>query len=88
LNKAVIDRLQEILDTNPTFARLDSVYQMLATVYTRDNQPEKALECWSIIVKNYPDSEHVTEAKKHLGSTVETDKKEQKKDGKADSKPE
>ena len=86
LNKAVIDRLQEILDTNPNFGRLDSVYQMLATVYTRDNQNEKALECWSIIVKNFPDSEHVAEAKKKLGTAVETDKKEQKKDSKSDLK--
>ena len=86
LNKAVIDRLQEILDTNPNFARLDSVYQMLATVYTRDNQNEKALECWNLIVKNFPDSEHIAEAKKKLGTTVETDKKEQKKDSKSDLK--
>ena len=85
LNKAVIDRLQEILDTNPNFARLDSVYQMMATAYTRDNQTEKALECWSIILKNYPDSEHVAEAKKRLGATVEADKKDAKKTGKTDS---
>jgi hypothetical protein len=84
LNKAVIDRLQEILDTNPNFARLDSVYQLLATAYTRDSQNDKALECWSIIVKDFPDSEHIAEAKKRLGPTVETDKK----DGKTDSKPE
>ena len=59
---------------------------MLATVYTRDNQNEKALECWSLIVKNFPDSEHIAEAKKKLGTTVETDKKEQKKDSKSDLK--
>ncbi|MBI1765838.1 MAG: hypothetical protein HYR56_30910 [Acidobacteria bacterium] len=75
LNKAVIDRLQEIIDTNPSFARLDSVYFLLGDVYRRDNQPEKALECWSIIVKDYTDSEHFPEAKKRLGSTVEADKK-------------
>jgi tetratricopeptide (TPR) repeat protein len=75
LNKAVIDRLQEIIDTNPNFARLDSVYFLLGDVYTRDNQTDKALECWSIIVKDYPDSEHLPEAKKRLGSTVEVDKK-------------
>lgn len=75
LNKAVIDRLQEIIDTNPSFARLDSVYFLLGDVYTRDNQLDKALECWSIIVKDFTDSEHFPEAKKRLGGTVETDKK-------------
>lgn len=75
LNKAVIDRLQEIIDTNANFARLDSVYFLLGDVYTRDNQTDKALECWSIIVKDYTDSEHFAEAKKRLGNTVETDKK-------------
>lgn len=75
LNKAVIDRLQEIIDTNANFARLDSVYFLLGDVYTRDNQLDKALECWSIIVKDYTDSEHFAEAKKRLGGTVETDKK-------------
>jgi hypothetical protein len=86
LNKAVIDRLQEILDTNPHFARLDSVYQMLATVYTRDNQPEKALECWSIILKDFPDSEHVAEAKKRLGPTVEAKPKDTKQETKPEKK--
>ncbi len=75
LNKAVIDRLQEIIDTNATFARLDSVYFLLGEVYTRDNQLDKALECWSIIVKDYADSEHFPEAKKRLGATVEIDRK-------------
>jgi hypothetical protein len=40
-----------------------------------DNQTDKAMECWSIIVKDYPDSEHLPEAKKRLGTTVEVDKK-------------
>lgn len=75
LNKAVIDRLQEIIDTNQYFARMDSVYFLLGEVYTRDNQTDKALECWSIIVKDFPDSEHLPEAKKRLGNTVEADKK-------------
>lgn len=85
LNKAVIDRLQEIIDTNPNFARMDSVYALLGEVYTRDNQTEKALQYWSLIVKDFPDSEHVAAAKKRLGATVETEKKDGQKDSPKDS---
>jgi hypothetical protein len=40
LNKAVIDRLQEIIDTNPNYARMDSVYFLLGDVYTQ-RQPDR-----------------------------------------------
>jgi hypothetical protein len=86
LNKAVIDRLQEIIDTNPNYARMDSVYFLLGDVYTRDNQTDKALECWSIIVKDYTDSEHFPEAKKRLGDTVEAGKKPLTKETKPEKK--
>ena len=86
LNKAVVDRLQEIIDTNPTYARMDSVFFLLGEVYTRDNQLEKANECWSIIIKDYHDSEHFAEAKKRLGTTVEADKKPANKETTKDTK--
>ena len=85
LNKAVIDRLQEIMDTNPTFARMDSVYFMLGEAYQRNNEPDKAKESWSKVIKEFPDSEHVADAKKRLGTSVEADKKDSKP---KDSKPE
>jgi outer membrane protein assembly factor BamD (BamD/ComL family) len=78
LNKAVLDRLQEILDTNPNFAQIDSVYFMLGEVYQRNNEPEKAMENWSKLVKEFPDSEHWQEARKRVGATVPADKKEEK----------
>jgi hypothetical protein len=85
LNKAVIDRLQEIMDTNPNFARMDSVYFLLGEAYQRNNEPDKAKESWSKIVKDFPDSEHAPEAKKRVGTSVEVDKKDSKP---KDSKPE
>lgn len=78
LNKAVIDRLQEILDTNPNFARLDSVYFLLGEAYQRNHEPDKAKESWSKIVKDFPDSEHVSEAKKRVGTSIEVNKKDSK----------
>jgi len=54
-------------------------------VYQRNNESDKALENWSKVVKDFPDSEHVPEAKKRGGTAVEVDKKDTKP---KDSKPE
>jgi outer membrane protein assembly factor BamD (BamD/ComL family) len=85
LNKAVLDRLQEIIDTNPNFARMDSVYFLMGEVYQRNNEPDKAKESWSKVIQEFPDSEHLPDAKKRLGTSVEVDKKDSKP---KDSKPE
>jgi len=85
LNKAVLDRLQEIIDTNPNFARMDSVYFLMGEVYQRNNEPDKAKESWSKVIQEFPDSEHLPDAKKRLGTSVEVEKKDSKP---KDSKPE
>jgi len=66
INKAVESRLMEIVDTNPTFARMDEVFFMLGEVYHRGGDLEAAREQWSRIVKDYPDSEFKAKAQKHL----------------------
>lgn len=78
-NKAVLDRLNEIIDTNDKFAQMDEVYFLMAEVYARDNQPAKANEFYSLVVKEYPDSQHFAEAKRKLGTTVEAKPKTEKK---------
>ncbi len=66
LNKAVESRLTEIMDTNPTFARMDEVYFLLGEVYERGGDSEKAAEYWNKVVKEFPDSEIKAEAQKRL----------------------
>lgn len=66
INKAVESRLMEIVDTNPTFARMDEVFFMLGEVYHRGGDFEAAREQWSRIVKDYPDSEFKAKAQKRL----------------------
>jgi hypothetical protein len=78
LNKAILDRLNEIIDTNQNFAHMDQVYFLMAEVYARDNQTDKANQFYSLVVKEFPDSQHHAEAKRKLGATVEAKPKESK----------
>jgi len=66
LNKAVIDRLQEIMDTNPNFARMDSVYFLLGEVYARAGDLDQAKEFFGKLIKEFPDSQMIGDAKKRL----------------------
>lgn len=66
LNKAVEDRLREIIDINPTFAKMDEVYFLLGEVYTRLGDIEQAHEFYSRVVKEFPDSQMLGGAKKRL----------------------
>ena len=76
--KAILDRLNEIIDTNDKFAQMDEVYFLMAEVYARDNQTEEANKYYGLLVKEYPDSQHHAEAKRKLGVTVEAKPKETK----------
>ncbi|MCI0665171.1 MAG: tetratricopeptide repeat protein [Acidobacteria bacterium] len=69
INKAIEGRLQEIIDTNPTFARIDNVFFLLGELYQRSGDLEKAMENWTIVVKEYPDSELKSQAQKRLNET-------------------
>ena len=65
-NKAVIDRLQEIVDTNPNFARIDEVYFLLGEVNKRGGDTEKAVEFWTKASKETSDEKIKAEAQKRL----------------------
>ena len=66
INKAVESRLMEIIDTNPTFARMDEVIFMLGEVYHRAGDIEGARDQCAKVVKDYPDSEFKAKAQKRL----------------------
>lgn len=73
-NKAIIDRLQEIVDTNPNFARIDEVYFMLGEVYNRGGETDKAVENWTKASKEGSDEKIKAEAQKRLNETQATNK--------------
>ncbi len=62
----IADRLLEILDTNPTFSKMDEVNYLLGEVYNRMNEKDKAIHYLSLVVKDSPDSKYVKDAKKRL----------------------
>lgn len=65
-NKSILDRLQEIIDTNPNFARIDEVYFLLGEVYSRNGESDKAVEYWNKAIKETSDEKLKSEAQKHL----------------------
>lgn len=79
LNSAVKERLMEIIDLNPTFARMDDVYFMLGEVHQRSGEPEKAVEYWTKAVKETSDEKLKAEAQKRLDATKAPDKDQTKK---------
>lgn len=77
LNKAVESRLTEIMDSNPSFARMDDVYFLLGEVYKRSGDLDKAVDYWNKVVKEFPDSELKADAQKRLDE-ANTQNKEKK----------
>jgi tetratricopeptide (TPR) repeat protein len=75
LNKAVESRLTEIMDTNPTYARMIEVYFMLGEVYKRMGDLDKAAEYWDKAVKENSDEKIKSEAQKRLDESKNKDKK-------------
>lgn len=65
-SKAIADRLLEVLDTNPTFAKIDEVHYLLGEIYNRLADKDKAVHYLSIVVKESPDSKYFGDAKKRL----------------------
>ena len=78
LNKAVEDRLTEIMDTNPTFAKMDEVFFLMGELYHRSQEPEKAVNYWDKVVKEFPDSQFAGDAKKRLAESSSKPKSEKK----------
>ena len=66
LNKAVESRLLEILDLNPNFGKVDEVYFMLGEVYLRGSNLDEAAKNYDRVIKDFPDSQFVGDAKKKL----------------------
>ena len=65
-SKAIADRLLEVLDTNPTFAKIDEVNYLLGEIYYRLADKDKAIHYLSDVVKESPDSKYFGDAKKRL----------------------
>jgi tetratricopeptide (TPR) repeat protein len=74
VNKAVESRLLEIIDTNPDFARIDDVYFMLGELYKRTGDLDKAVENWTKVVNEFPDSVVKADAQKRLDETKSQNK--------------
>jgi lipopolysaccharide biosynthesis regulator YciM len=78
INKAVLDRLQEIVDVNPTFARIDDVYFMLGEVYKRMGDQDKAVENWTKASQQTSDEKLKSEIQKRLDESKSLTKDEKK----------
>ena len=65
-SNAIADRLLEVLDTNPTFAKIDEVNYLLGEIYHRLADKDKAIRYLSDVVKDSPDSKYFGDAKKRL----------------------
>jgi len=78
LNKAVESRLQEIVDTNQYFARIDDVYFMLGEVYKRMGDLDKAVENWTKASQETSDEKLKSEIQKRLDES-KSQGKDQKK---------
>lgn len=75
LNKAVLDRLQEIIDLNPNFARIDEVYFLTGEVHHRGGDTEKAVEFWTKAAKEGSDEKVKADAQKRLDEIQNKSKK-------------
>ncbi|HQR33970.1 MAG TPA: hypothetical protein PLK30_14635 [Blastocatellia bacterium] len=75
LNKAVLDRLQEILDLNPGFGRIDEVYFLMGEVHQRGGDIEQAVEFWTKAAKEGSDEKIKAEAQKRLDEVQNQKKK-------------
>jgi outer membrane protein assembly factor BamD (BamD/ComL family) len=74
LNKAIESRLVEIVDLHPNFSKIDEVYFLFGEIHRRSGETEKAVEAYTKVVKEYPDSQFVQEAKKRLEELKAQDK--------------
>jgi len=66
LNKAVESRLLEIIDLNPTFGKTDEVFFLLGEVYLRSDNDDQAARYFNRVIKEFPDSQFITDARRRL----------------------
>jgi hypothetical protein len=78
INKAVESRLQEIVDVNPTFSRIDDVYFMLGELYKRMGDLDKAVENWTKASQETSNEKLKSEIQKRLAES-KSQNKDQKK---------
>jgi tetratricopeptide (TPR) repeat protein len=78
LNKAVESRLQEIIDVNPHFGRMDDVYFMLGEVYKRMSDLDKAVEYWTKAQRETSDEKLKSDVQKRLDEAKSQDKAQKK----------
>jgi len=77
-NKAILDRLQEIVDINPTFARINEVYFLLGEVYKRMGDMDKAVDNWTKASQETSDEKLKAEIQKRLDEAKSQNKDQQK----------
>ena len=60
------DRLQEIIDTYPEFSRIDEVMFLMGEAQLKLKKDDKAVEYYSKLLKDYPESEFAKKARARL----------------------
>jgi len=60
------DRLQEIIDTYPEFSRIDEVIFLMGEAQLKLKKDDKAVEYYSKLLKDYPESEFAKKARARL----------------------
>src|SRR5262245_53729270 len=61
-----ISRLQEIIDTHPTFSRMDEVLFLMGEANLKLKKPVEAGNFYNKLLKDFPESEFVKKAKEQL----------------------
>jgi outer membrane protein assembly factor BamD len=61
-----VDRLRDVLATDPAFSSRDSVYYYLAESLYRDNKKSEALPYYERLIKEFEKSEHLASAQKRV----------------------
>lgn len=64
--KAAIDRLREIVEIYPEYTRFDKVLFLLAEAQVGYAKPDEAKENYERLLKDFPESEYVKQARKRL----------------------
>jgi hypothetical protein len=76
--KEIQGRLQEIIDINPTFSRIDDVYFTLGEVYKWTGDMDKAVENWTKASQETSNEKLKSEIKKRIDES-KSQSKDQKK---------
>lgn len=71
-------RLQEIVANHPNFSEIAEVYFLLGKVYTRTNELELALELYTRVVEEFPQSEYAEKARSQIRKLSHVKEKKRK----------